>query len=164
MEFLDVVDDDDRVIGKASEKDIYAKRLMHRIVHILIFNDKKEMALQFRSKHKPFCPHHWSTSVGGRVQSNESYEKAAMREYEEELCRKGKLKFAFKDLYVAPDGLRKFLVTFTTAFDGSFKINPEEVERVEFFSLKKIQKMVNHRDKFHPELLFLLEKHYGIII
>lgn len=162
MEYLDVVDDDDRVIGRASEKDIYEKRLMHRIVHIFIFNGKGELALQFRSRHKPFCPHHWSTSVGGRVQSGEDYEAAAMREYEEELGRKGELRFAFKDLYAAPDGLRKFLVTFTTVFDGPFRINPDEVERVEFFSLRKIQEMVKHGEKFHPELLFLLEKHYGI--
>jgi len=162
MEYLDVVDNYDNVIGKASEKDIYGKKLMHRIVHIIIFNDQGEMALQFRSRQKPFCPHHWSTSVGGRVQSGESYEAAAMREYEEELCRTGKLDFAFKDLYVGPMGAKKFLVTFTSVFNGPFKINPDEVERVEFFSLEKIQEMVESGEKFHPELLFLLEKHYGI--
>ena len=37
-----------------------------------------------------------------------------------------------------------------------------KVEKVEFFSLDKIQEMINDGEKFHPELLFLLEKHFEI--
>ena len=85
MEFLDVVDDNDEIIAHASITDIYNKKLPHRIVHVLIFNDKGEMALQKRSKHKSFCPNYWSTAVGGHVQQNESYLKAAKREFREEL-------------------------------------------------------------------------------
>ncbi|MCA9460196.1 MAG: NUDIX domain-containing protein, partial [Nanoarchaeota archaeon] len=83
MELLDIVNRKDEVIGVASKEDVYKKSLTHRIVHILIFNDKNELALQLRSKKVSFCPSHWSTSVGGHVQSGESYEGAALREYQE---------------------------------------------------------------------------------
>ena len=163
MEFLDVVDDNDDVVGVASEKDIYEKRLIHRIVHVLIFNDRGEMALQLRSKDKPFCPNHWSTAVGGRVSSGESYEIAAIREYEEELGRADLIFPMFKDVYIdeAKDH-KKFLMTFKAISNGPFNPNPEEVQRVEFCSIGKIKEMINDGEKFHPELLFLLRKHFGV--
>lgn len=38
----------------------------------------------------------------------------------------------------------------------------KELLKVCFFSLEEIQKMVDKGEKFHPELLFLLKKHFGI--
>ena len=160
MEFLDVVDQNDNVIGKTSREDIYKKHLRHRIVHILIFNKKGEMALQLRAK-VSFCPYHWSTAVGGHVQSGETCEEAALREYEEELGVKSKIEFFSKDPYRL-EGIEKILITFKTIYDGPFKINPSAVEKIEFFDMKTVQEMIDRREKFHPELLFLLRKHFGI--
>ena len=39
-EYLDVVDESDNVVGKASFPEIYEKKLMHRIVHVLVFDKK----------------------------------------------------------------------------------------------------------------------------
>ena len=162
MEFLDVINDRDEVIGKASKKEIYEKSLQHRIIHVLIFNDKGEMALQLRSKNVSFCPQHWSTSVGGHVQSGETYEEAALREFQEELGITTKIDFMSKDKYIKDKLLKKILGTFKTTFNGPFNIDPDDVERVEFFSLEKIQEMIDNGEKIHPELLFLLRKHFGV--
>lgn len=162
MEFLDIVDDNDEVLGNAPKQEIYEKLLTHRIVHILIFNNKGEMALQLQGRNKKFCPLHWSTAVGGHVQAGESYEQAAIRECEEELGKRVKPIFAFKDVFRAGQGIKKFLVTFTSDYNGPFNPNEKEVENVEFFTMQKIREMINAGEKFHPELLFLLKKHYGI--
>jgi isopentenyldiphosphate isomerase len=161
IEYVDIVDDYDKIIDKTSVEKIYANKHLHRIVHILIFNRKGEMALQFRSKHKAFCPHHWGTSVGGHVQSGENYEQAALREMEEELGTKCKVTMMYKDLYEDGTGLQKFLGTFKATFEGPFKLNPEEVDKLEFFGLEQIQKMIDSGEKIHPELLFILRKHFG---
>ena len=126
MEFLDIVDENDNVIGKASKEEIYRKLLLHRIVHIFIFNNKGEMALQLRSKDKSFCPGYWSTVEGGHVQSGETYEEAVLREFKEELGTKTEIIFAYKDLYNDSMGLQKFLVTFKSVSNGPFKVNPKE--------------------------------------
>jgi len=162
-EFLDIVNDKDEVVGNASYDEVYQKKLPHRIVHIFIFNDKGEMALHLRSKQKSFCPLHWSTPVGGHVQSSETYEQAALREFKEELGTAARIEFAYKDIYITPDErkIMKFLATFNASFNGPFEINPEEVERVEFFSLQTIKNMIANGEKFHPELLFLLKKHFS---
>ena len=162
MEFLDVVDENDNVIGKASKKEIYEKLLPHRIVHVLVFNDRDEMCLQLRSKYVSFCPLHWCTAVGGHVQSGETPEQAALREYEEEIGTTSDIVPFSKDLYVHAGVLKKFLITFKTKYNGPFRLNPKVVEKVEFFNLEEIQEMIDNGEKFHPELLFLLEKRFGI--
>ncbi len=162
-ELMDIVNEKDEIVGKASQEEIYTKHLAHRIVHVLLFNKNGEIALQLRSKKKKFTPGHWSTSAGGHVQSGETYEQAASRECEEELGFKPNLKLLYKDIYNDPRfEMKKFLETFKVIYSGQFKINPKEVEKIEFFSLEKIQKMIDSGEKFHPELLFLLEKHFGI--
>lgn len=164
MEFLDIVNENDEVIGQASYQEIYDKLHSHRIVHILIFNNDGKMALQLRSKNKSFCPGHWSTSVGGHVQAGESYEQAALREMKEEIGVEATFDFLAKDLYIdaARNNFQKFLSTFKTIYEGPLDINPGEVERVEFFSLKEIQEMIDCGEKFNPELLFLLKRHFDI--
>jgi len=173
MEFIDVINEDDEVVGKAPKNEIYEKKLLHRIVHIFVFNDKGEMALQLQSINKKFCPQHWCTSAAGHVRSGETVEHAALRELEEEIGIRQKINFSYKDLYEyhssvlqgrypAQNGLRKILVSFKTVFNGPFKINPFEVEKVEFFNLGEIQNMIDDGEKFHPELLFLLKKHFKI--
>ncbi|MCL5411320.1 MAG: NUDIX domain-containing protein [Patescibacteria group bacterium] len=162
MEILDIVDNKDCVIGCAPREEIKERLLCHRIVHILIFNEQEEMALQLSSQNKAFCPGHWGTAVGGHVKSGENYEQAALRELEEELGVKMEFQFFQKDYFENIWGLPKFIVTFTAIFNGPFKVNPEELEKIEFFNLSKIQELIDNKEKFHPELLFLLEKHYGI--
>lgn len=160
MEYLDIVNKNDEIIGNASKEEIYKKSLCHRIVHVLIFNGKNEMALQLRSVKVSFCPNHWSTAVGGHVQSGETYEDAALREYEEELGATGKIEKFSKDYYEAEGVPNKFLVTFKSIFNGTFHPDIEVVEKVDFFSIERIKEMVRNGEKFHPELLFLLNKHF----
>jgi len=162
MEFIDVVSETDEVIGQAPKNEIYEKRLLHRIVHIFVFNDKGEMALQLQSKYKKFCPQHWVTSAAGHVISGETEEAAAIRELEEETGIRTQVEFLYKDLYNVSSNFRKILITFKSGFNGPFKINPMEVEKIEFFTIDKIKEMIKSGEKFHPELLFLLKKHFNI--
>ena len=159
MEFLDIVNKKDEVIGNTSKDEIYKKSLCHRIVHVLIFNEKNEMALQLRSAKVSFCPNHWSTT-GGHVQSGESYEDAALREYEEELGATSKIEKFSKDYYEAEGTPNKFLTTFKSIFNGPFNPDLEVVDKVSFFTIEQIKEMIKNGEKFHPELLFLLKKYF----
>jgi len=160
MEFLDIVDKNDKVIGRASKDEIYKKILCHRIAHVLIFNDEGKMVLQMRSPNVSFCPNHWSTAVGGHVQAGETYEQAALREYSEELGVKSDLELLGKNFYKAPNTPEKFLATFKTRFSGPFNPDPKVVSAVGTFSIDEIKKMILSGEKFHPELLFILKKYY----
>jgi isopentenyl-diphosphate delta-isomerase type 1 len=85
IECLEVVDEDNQVIGIASRQEIHEKGLRHRSVHIFIFNTKGDLYLQKRSPHKDQYPEHWDTSAAGHTDPGESPLEAAQRELMEEL-------------------------------------------------------------------------------
>ncbi|MDF1497670.1 MAG: NUDIX domain-containing protein [Patescibacteria group bacterium] len=159
-EILDIVNLNDEVVSQATRDEVYEKSLCHRIVHVLIFNDDGKMALQKRSQTVSFCPGYWSTAVGGHVQTGETYVEGAFREFEEELNMIGALEFFSKDLYEAKGSPTKFVAAFKSRFNGSFQPNPNDVEMVDFFTMDEIKQMMREGEKFHPELLFLLEKYF----
>lgn len=162
-EILDVIDPDDQVIGQASEKDIYEKRLSHRIVHVMVVNTKGELLLQKRSMRKAYMPGAWVTSAGGHALTGETYEEAALREMEEEIGVVCSLTFKGKEWFDCDDrpGLKKIVALFEAHHEGPFRISEREVEQVTFFSLGEIKEMVKQGESFHPELLFLLERYYA---
>jgi isopentenyldiphosphate isomerase len=160
MEFLDIVNENDEIIGVASKEDIYKKLLCHRIVHVLIFNNEAKMFLQKRSTTVSFCPDFWSTAVGGHVDTGESYEQAALREYTEELGTTSVLELIGKDFYTTPNTPNKFFTTFKTVFNSPFYPNSEEVSEITAFNISEIKNMIAAEEKFHPELLFILNKYY----
>lgn len=84
-ELFDVVDEQDNVIGQATRSEVHAKGLMHRAVHILVFNKKYACLLQKRSMLKDRHPGVWDSSAAGHLDAGEDYESAARRELEEEL-------------------------------------------------------------------------------
>lgn len=84
-EVFDVVNSCDEVIGTATRAQVHADGLLHRAVHILVFNSAGELYLQKRSLEKDTAPGLWDTSAAGHVETAESYLEAAGRELHEEL-------------------------------------------------------------------------------
>jgi 16S rRNA (adenine1518-N6/adenine1519-N6)-dimethyltransferase len=80
-----VVDKRDRVLGHASRSEVHGNNLLHRAVHILLFNDAGEVYLQQRSRWKDRHPLKWDSSAAGHVAAAESYDETARRELKEEL-------------------------------------------------------------------------------
>jgi len=158
-EYLDSVNDDDEILSSLPFNEIYEKKLTHRIVHVLVFNDKGEMALQIRSQNKSFCPGCYCTSAGGHVSSGESYEEAAIREMNEELGINPEIVLLGKTVYNDPRNIKKFLSVYTAEHSGNFKTN-DEVAGMEFMDLEKIRSLLQYSPKVHPELRLILETYY----
>lgn len=162
-EYLDIVNDNDEVVGNALYEDVYKHMYTHRIVHILIFNEQNELLLQMRSQFKRMHANHWSTSVGGHVRQGETYAQAAVREAKEELGITPMITEKYNDTFINNLGHKKFLTTFISFDDGkTFTLDPEEVERVEWKSLSEIKELIAAGEPFHPELVFLLEMRFGL--
>ena len=58
-EIFDVVNERDEVVGRAPRSEVHAHGLLHRAVHVLIFNARGELFLQKRSKTKDREPSRW---------------------------------------------------------------------------------------------------------
>ncbi len=83
-ELLDVIDENDRVIGQATRGECHQKGLLHCGVNIYLFNAKGLLLTQKRSKNRLLNPGKWDRSVAGHVLSGTAWEDAARRELEEE--------------------------------------------------------------------------------
>lgn len=84
-EIFDVVDEDDAVTGQATRGEVHAKGLLHRAVHVFVFNKRGDLLMQRRSMLKDAHPGVWDSSVAGHLDAGEDYEAAALREMEEEM-------------------------------------------------------------------------------
>ncbi|MBC2878181.1 MULTISPECIES: NUDIX hydrolase [Streptomyces] len=84
-EILDVVDEQDRVVGQAPRADIYARRLLHRCTFIQVRDAAGRLFVHRRTAQKLIFPSHYDLLVGGVVGTGETYDAAALREAEEEL-------------------------------------------------------------------------------
>jgi len=84
-ELFPVVDKNDRILRYAQRADVHGNNLLHRAVHILIFNDADEVYLQQRSRWKDRHPLKWDSSAAGHVTAGENYDETARRELREEL-------------------------------------------------------------------------------
>jgi isopentenyl-diphosphate delta-isomerase type 1 len=85
-EYFYVVDEEDRVIGKAAREECHSgSRLIHRSVYVFVLNEENELLLQRRSMAKDLYPGYYTASATGHVDYGEDYVDAARRELKEEL-------------------------------------------------------------------------------
>lgn len=84
-ELLDIVDEQDRVVGQARRGEAYARRLRHRCVFVLARNAAGRIFVHRRTAQKLVFPSLYDMFVGGVVGAGESYDQAAQREAAEEL-------------------------------------------------------------------------------
>jgi len=84
-EIFDVVNDHDEVIGQAPRREVHARGLWHRAVHVLVYNARGQIFLQKRSLKKDTAAGLWDSSSSGHVDSGEDYDPCAVREVREEI-------------------------------------------------------------------------------
>lgn len=142
-EWFDVVDENDAVIGRALRSEVHAHRLLHRAVHMLVFNRKGEIFLQKRSMQKDQCPGLWGTSSAGHVDSGEDYDHAAAREFGEELgVPAPRLKRLFKIKACRETGYEHLWV-YSCRHDGPFVLNKEEIDRGEWLAPEELTRRID---------------------
>jgi isopentenyldiphosphate isomerase len=85
-EILDLVDPDDNVIGQMRRSEVYAQHLHNfRAVNGFILNSQGQLWLPRRTNKKRVFRLCLDTSIGGHVETGESYAEAFERELREEL-------------------------------------------------------------------------------
>lgn len=152
-EIFDIVDKNDVVTGKAKRSEVHGNpELIHRVIHILLFNSKGELFLQKRAMNKDIQPGKWDTSVGGHLDSGETYEDAALREMKEELgIETDNLTFIHK--YLHSNSIEsEYVSTYLSIYDGSVTIEESEIEEGRFFPLDEIEK-TKYSGKYTPNFI-----------
>jgi len=148
-EKLEVVNEEGSVISKATRNEVHDKGLLHREVHIWLYNKRGEVVLQKRSKNQETYPGMWDASVGGHVDLGEKPLEAAIRELREEtglLAGPGDLKLILK-IHTRINDPKSSLINnalqyeYAYRFDGGedeLKIEKGKATELKFWSIKKI--------------------------
>ncbi len=157
-EILDVVNDNDEVIGQAERKRVHREGLVCRLVYVCFYTANREVILQKRSDIKKNDPGKLTTTVSGHVSRGQSYLEAAARETVEE----SGIEVSQEDLnslgvvradYVQGDYLSNAMRgLFAYKFDGSardLKVEDGEGAGFETFDIDDLEKeLVSNPDRF----------------
>ncbi len=157
-ELLDIVDDNDCIVGLRPRSEIHRLGLKHRAVHILVFNSKGELFLQCRSMKKDKCPGLWDSSASGHLDCGEDYDKCAVRELREELGITIILTRMFK-IPACKETDNEFVWVYKGFYDGEFKLNIDEISEGKWFSINEIDALIESSESiFSGSFVFVWKK------
>lgn len=138
-EIFDVVDAEDRVTGQLSRYEVHRQKLLHRAVHIFVFNERGDLFLQRRSRWKDMHPLRWDSSAAGHVNAGDTYADTAPREIEEELGVSAAVEEIAKIAPSAATGWEHVRL-YRAQHEGPFQLNPAELDGGGFFTLEQIDR------------------------
>jgi isopentenyldiphosphate isomerase len=156
-EYFDVVNERDEVIGRATRNEVHARGLLHRAVHVLVYNSKGQVFLQKRSMNKDRQPGLWDSSSSGHVDSGEDYDPCTVRELREELglVVSEPPKRLFK-IDACGETDQEFVWIYRCESDGPFELNKEEIETGGWFTPAEVDRWMAERpQEFASALLYL---------
>jgi isopentenyl-diphosphate delta-isomerase len=168
-EIFDVVNARDEVVGQAPRKEVHARGLWHRAVHVLVFNARGEVFLQKRSMIKDTAKGKWDSSSSGHLDSGEDYDTCVGRELREEIG----LDLAARTATGASQPLHRlfkidacretgweFCWIYRCASEGPFVLHPDEIESGAWFTPEFVTKWVNEKPHEFASAFVLIWKKY----
>ncbi len=131
-EWFDVVNERDEVVGRATRREVHARGLLHRAVHVLVFDHVGRIFLQKRSMKKDLCPGLWDSSCSGHLDSGEVYDVAATRELGEEIVVRGAKPVRWFRIEACAETAQEFCWIYRLRHNGPFVLHPDEISAGEW--------------------------------
>ena len=145
-EFFDVVNERDEPVSRALRREVHARALRHRAVHVLVFDQRGQVFLQKRSMKKDLSPGLWDSSCSGHLDAGEGYDAAAVRELGEEL---GLTVTAPPSRWFYVEACEEtgweFCWVYRLRSDGPFVLHPEEIDGGEWVAPTDVTRRIAER-------------------
>jgi|SRR3989338_264159 len=165
-EIVDIVDEEDKIIGQELKSRCHSNMILHRGTAILVFKDNSytKIIIQKRSIKKTSNPGKFCIP-GGHISSGEDYITGAKRELQEELFHKQELpgEIKFEELFKtkkSTDNDYEFNVVYRVVYFGNFLNDADEVEDYFFENIKETLKKIKTEPENYTETTRLLLKEY----
>ena len=151
-EYFEVVNQQGEVLGVAPRSVCHGNpALVHRVIHVLVFNNAGMILLQKRSLNKDIQPGKWDTSVGGHLAVGETFEAAAHREMKEELSIQDvPIHYLYQYIW-RTDVETEMVRTFSCSFNGNILYDRDEIDEVRFWNMDSLLSQID-TDLFTPNL------------
>jgi isopentenyldiphosphate isomerase len=159
-EIFDVVNGRDEVIDRKPRSEVHRLGLLHRAVHVLVFNSRGQIFLQKRSMKKDRQPGVWDSSASGHVDSGEDYDATAVREVWEEIgLRLARVPQRLFKIDACEETDQEFVWVYRAESEGPFKLHPDEIDEGGWFSKEEVSRWMKERpEEFASALLFIWKK------
>jgi len=157
-EMVDIVDEQDKVIGRTTRREAHAKGLLHRVVHVVVENGAGKILCLKRGQNVDTRPG-FISNCAEHVKAGQGYEATAKRATKEELGVAANPKF----LGTIPvyDGAHNTIIgCYKANHEGPFKIDETELEKAEFRGLEEIKDGIGRGEKYSPTFIKVIGKIY----
>lgn len=156
-EWFDVVNERDEPIGRALRADVHARGLLHRAVHVLVFDEHGRVFLQKRSMKKDSSPGLWNTSCSGHVDAGEEYDVAAVRELKEELgLDVNEPPERWFRVGPCEETAQEFCWIYRVKSGGPFVLDPEEIDGGEWLEPEELTRRIAEKpEAYAPAFRFI---------
>jgi len=139
-EWFDLIDLQRNTIGQAPRSVCHQNPgLIHRAVHVLVFDHQHHLFLQKRSEHKDVQPNKWDTSVGGHLNPGEKPIDGATREMREELGISNQVLTPAYEYVWRSEIETEWITAFAITYEGPFKLDQGEIAEGRFWSPDEIR-------------------------
>jgi len=163
-EIFDVVNERDQVIDRRSRREVHRLGLLHRAIHVLVFNSRGEIFLQKRSMTKDREPGKWDSSSSGHVDSGENYDVCAMRELREELgLIVSKTPERLFKLDACAETDQEFVRVYRCQAEGPFQLHPDEIECGEWFAPEAVTRWMTEKPEDFASAFRLIWKKCSVM-
>lgn len=147
-EIVDIVDEEDNVIGKGPIDDVRQNNQWFRVARIIVVNSSGKFFVHQRSWNHVVFPGHYDFGAAGIVSSGEDYATAAKRELEEEIGAK-KVPLRFVAHFKREGPAKTQTHVYCCTYDGAITIQEDEIIHGRFMTGDEIEKL-QKKEKFHP--------------
>lgn len=152
-EYLILVDENDRQLGKQEKLLVHQLGLLHRAFSVFIFNSKGELLLQQRADEKYHSPGLWTNTCCSHPNYGEELNDAVKRRLKQEMGMACKTRFAFSFIYKVKfdNGLieNEFDHVYLGETDELPKPEKLEVKNWKYISFSQLESdIIEHPEKY----------------
>lgn len=160
-----LVNQHDKQIGLMPKLEAHEKAVLHRAFSVFVLNNKNEIMLQQRARHKYHSPLLWTNTCCSHQRDGETNIQAGSRRLFEEMGFKTDLKELFHFIYKAPfdNGLTEHELDHVMIgyFNEEPIINPDEVESWKWMDIEEVRNdMLIHSEIYTVWFKIIFDQFY----
>mgnify|MGYP001260875118 CR=1 FL=1 len=161
-EILDLVNEQDEVIGCMPRREIYERGLKNfRVVHGFLVNSEGKLWIPRRTAKKKIAPNGLDYSVAGHVESGETYEQSFIRETREELgIDVATCSWRQVAKFTPIDGVNFFETVYEIQFDEEPNYNREDFVGANWYTPAEALEQLKIGGPHKMDLAFTIERLY----
>lgn len=168
-ELLDLVNDQDQVIGQIGRYEALSKGIKNiRVAHLFVFTPEGKIIVPVRSANRKMYPNCYDFSTSGYVGAGESYDEGIKRETEEELGITGVNLEPIGHLSPNELGTSSFSMIYRLVYDGELNYDKKGIAEILQLEPQEIAERIKREpERFKGDFIlifnWLFSKNFGSI-